>query len=49
MKYKVQCQTLVEFEIEADTLDQAEEIARVNIIAKCLYDADSINWLVSIV
>ena len=44
MKYKVECQALETFEIEAESLEQAEQIAGVSIIEKCLYNADSIDW-----
>lgn len=43
-KFKVECQALVELEIEAENIDEAEEIAGRKIIEKCLYDADSIDW-----
>lgn len=44
MKYKVYCQELVIFDIEADSVEQAEQIASVSIIEKCLNDADSFDW-----
>lgn len=45
-KYIVECQTLVVLEIEADSETEAEQIAGVSIIEKCLYNADDIEWLI---
>lgn len=47
MKFNVECQELVVLVIEADTAEEAEEIAGVNIIEKCLYNADSFDWAIS--
>lgn len=46
-KFKVECQELVTFEIEADTAEEAELIANNKIIEKCVYDADSFDWIIS--
>ena len=46
-KFRVECQELVTFEIEAESQEEAESIAGIKIIEKCLYDADSFDWSIS--
>jgi phosphoribosylformylglycinamidine (FGAM) synthase PurS component len=46
-KYKVECQELVTFEIEAESKEEAEEKALIKITEKCLYDADGFDWCIS--
>jgi len=46
-EYTVECQALIELKIQAESKEEAEEIAGVRIIEKCLYDADSIDWSIS--
>lgn len=46
-KFRVECQELVTFEIEAESQEEAERIAGEKIIEKCLYDADSFDWSIS--
>lgn len=47
LKFKVECQELVTFEIEADSKEEAEQIALGKIWDKCTYDADSFDWGIS--
>lgn len=46
-KYKVECQTIVELEIEADSQEDAEQLAGIDIIEHCIYNADSMDWCIS--
>jgi len=46
-EYKVECQTLIELKIHAESKEEAEQIAGTAIIDHCLCEADSIDWCIS--
>lgn len=48
MKYKVQCQVLLEYEVEAESEQQAEEIGLDKAIDACMYETDGIDFNVTV-
>jgi hypothetical protein len=46
-KYKVECQTLITYEIEAEDEYEAQEKAFEKVMNDCMYEADGIDWSIS--
>jgi hypothetical protein len=47
MKYKVQCQVMFEYEVEAGSEREAEDKGLDLAINECMYEADGIDFCVS--